>query len=268
MNRYLMRALMGAFAVVAAPEVVSAQLPTEWFGPRMLSLQLDVGGAAFSDFRRSQGRLVTPSAGRTDFDRRVSARTSMGVGGSATYWFRRDLGIRASGAYVPTRFSVWNDESAERMMDVDPLDEEASAAALGAWLGSVTVAFRFPHSFGRVMPYGLVGAGAVHYRLRDGNELPPEARGPFQNGSHTSPAGVFGVGAVIPLQWDGLLLNFELTNHLARTPLRDGAYGEEFEMGEVPVQLAPRGESGESGEIGLTSNLRLTLGITLSLVRR
>ena len=73
--------------------------------------------------------------------------------------------------------------------------------------------------------------------------LPPEARADFASGARTRPAVVVGVGAVVPLQREGLLLTFELTNHIVRSPL-----------------TGPDG-----GAEGTTSNVRLLVGLTLPL---
>lgn len=250
-----------AVPTTPAPEPSAEQ----WFRPGTWMFTAELGGAAFSDFQsgEAQSTSVPPALG--EFERRISARTSVSIGGRVSYWIGRSWGLRAAGAFVPTRFSVWNEDSAQRMLDSESVDgEEEVPASLGVWLADVALVFRFPHSFGRVVPYGLAGGGVVHYRPGPEEDLPPEARRRFADGPRTSPAALFGVGAVIPLERHELLLSFELTNHLAGTPLDDEGAGESFEISGVPVELSPAGSAGSDG-VGLTSNLRLSLGLTLPL---
>lgn len=238
----------------------------QWFRSGMWLLTAHVGGAAFTDFQRAQARPLTGAADLGDFERRVSATTSVAIGGTATYWVGTSWGLRVGGAYVPSRFSVHTGQHARRVL-ADRADGEEKYASLGIWLADATVMFRFPHMLGRIVPYGLAGAGAVHYRVRGDEDLPAEARAGFADGGRSSPAAVFGVGAVLPLQSNNLLLSFELTNHLARTPLDDAGRGEWIDMAGVPVQVAG-GEPSDTDNIGMTSNLRLSLGLTLPVRRQ
>lgn len=238
----------------------------QWFRSGTWLLTAHVGGAAFTDFQRAQARPLSGAADLGDFERRVSATTSVAVGGTATYWGGTSWGLRVGGAYVPSRFSVHTGQQARRVLADRADREEMRYASLGIWMADATVVFRFPHTLGRIVPYGLAGAGAVHYRVRGDEDLPAEARAGFADGGRSSPAAVFGVGAVLPLQSNNLLLSFELTNHLARTPLADAGRGEWVEMSGVPVQVAG-GEPRDTDTIGMTSNLRLSLGLTLPVRR-
>jgi hypothetical protein len=246
----------------------AGRLPTppvsaeQWFQPGTWMLSAQLGGAAFSDFRRTEARPITEQPASGGFERRVSARTSVSVGASAGYWIGSSWGVRAGASYVPSRFSVHSEEQALRRLG-EPDDVDLRYASLGIWMADATLVFRFPHSFGRVIPYGLAGIGIVHYRLRDDDELPPEAREPFADGAHSSPAGVVGLGAILPLQRNNLLLSFELTNHIARTPLDDSGRGEQFSVRGVPVQLADEPSTTATDGIGMASNLRLSIGLTL-----
>ncbi|CAN5703682.1 hypothetical protein BH23GEM10_BH23GEM10_17250 [soil metagenome] len=270
MNPLCRRAVTGALvAVVSMPCAAAAQVSAEpWLRPGTLHLAAEIGGAAFSDFHRARARPVVPIADMHDFQRRVSARTSITVGTTATYWVGPGWGVRLGGAFVPTRFSVWNEESAQLRLDPSPLDEEPMHASLGVWLGSAAITFRFPRSFGRVVPYGMVGAGVAHYSLRDDRDLPAEARTQFDSGARTMPAAVLGLGATLPLEREGLLLNFELTNHLSRSPIDSARRSEPFDISGVSVELAPGSNTSGLHDTGMTSNLRLTLGFTMAMIGR
>lgn len=270
MNALCRCAVTGALlAMVSVPCTAAAQVSAEpWLRPGTLNLTAEIGGAAFSDFHRARARPVVPIADMHDFQRRVSARTSITVGATATYWVGTGWGVRLGGAFVPTRFSVWNEETAELRLAPTSLDEEPMHASLGVWLGNAAITFRFPRSFGRVVPFGVVGAGAVHYSLRDDNNLPEEARTQFDGGSRTMPAALLGIGATLPLEREGLLLNFELTNHLSRSPLDSARGSEPFDISGVVVELAPGSDASGLHGTGMMSNLRLTVGLTMGMVGR
>jgi opacity protein-like surface antigen len=261
MNRILAAA---AIAALGVPSVSLAQAPVSaanHFRGGTWMLTAELGGAAFSDFQRGQARPAAGSVDVGDFQRRVSAQTSITTGGSIAYWFSPVWGVRLAGSYAASRFSVWNEEGAQRAFDEHAPDDTAHAA-LGIWMANTAIVFRFPVQFGRVLPYGVAGAGVVSYQSDGSESLPPEARAHFADGRSTAPAAVFGVGAVVPLQRRDLMLSFELTNHLTRTPLQQPAEGEWFDIAGVPVQLSPDSRS-SAGGVRTTSNLRLTLGLTL-----
>ena len=251
------------FCLAAVP--ASAQVSVEpWLRRGTLMLTAEVGGAAFSDFRQTQARPLLESTELGEFQRRVSARTAMTVGGSAAYWFGDSWGLRLAGAFVPTSFSVWNEEAAQRVLDERGDGERDRYSKLAIWMADVGLVFRFPHVFGRVAPYGLVGGSWLVYQVHGEDQLPPEAQEQFATGRWATPAALFGAGAVIPLQQRNTLLSFELTNHLTRTPLHDEDGGEQFELDGISLELQPRRHTGSDG-VALTSNLRLTIGLTLPI---
>jgi hypothetical protein len=259
------RTAMTLCLVLLLPRAVTAQAVSaeQWFRGGTWMLTAEAGGAAFTDFQRTVARPVAGTAGVPDFRRRVSAGTTVTFGASSTYWLVDGWGVRAAAAYTPTRFSVWNEQQGQRALD-DIDEERPTYARLGSWSASAAGVFRLPLSLGRVVPYGILGGGVVQHRVTDREELPPEARERFAGGEWVGAAAVFGAGSVIPLQRNNLLLTFELTNYLTRTPLNDEGLGTWFELAGVPLQLEPDPARGRDG-IGLTSNLRLTLGLTLPL---
>jgi hypothetical protein len=227
-------------------------------------LRLNVGGAAFTDFQRATATAEENDPELGTFQRRVSARTTATAGGSLTYWVLDGWGIRGSLSWAPSGFAVWNEDRAQRVLDERQEGERESFAHLGVWFADVSALFRLPVRLGTVVPYGMAGAGVVEYRAGDRDALPPEAQDPFADGRVRSGALVLGIGAMVLLQQHDLLLNFELTGHITPTPLSDEGVGEWFEIGGVPVQLRQDPLRGTDG-IGLTNNLRLTVGLTLPL---
>ncbi|HSK18161.1 MAG TPA: hypothetical protein VK912_03420 [Longimicrobiales bacterium] len=229
-------------------------------------LTVEVGGAAFSDFERTQARPLDGGLELGDFARRVSARTAGSAGAWASYWIRDGLAVRAGISFVPSSFTVWNEDIARAAIEsLRPAEADPTYASLSIWMASLSGVFRFPHSFGRVTPYGIVGAGLVRYHASEDAVIPPEARGRFASGNWQKGAGVVGIGAAIPLQRRSLLMSFELTNHISRSPLGDGSAGEMFELGGVAMQIDPDDVSSGDGDVGLTSHIRLALGLTLPL---
>ena len=256
-----------AFALTAPGAAAQSTEPVSadpWLRAGTWLLGVEIGGIAFSDFDRSQARAEGGPVTAETLRRRISARTSMSIGGWASYWISDTWSVRTGISFVPSTFTVWN-EAAARSMEAHPgADEEASYASLDVWLASAVVVFRFPRNFGRVVPYGLGGIGLVRYHASDDADLPPEAEPQFAGGDLQNVAGVFGIGATIPLQRRNLLMSFELTNHLTRPPLQGTNGSPTFELGGRPMQLAD-GERQDGEEVRLTSHVRLAVGLTLPL---
>lgn len=254
-------------ALAAGPARGAAQVSAEpWFRGGTLMVTFELAGAAFTDFERSRARPAAATIELTDFSRRISARTSGSIGGWAGYWIGRRLGVRAGMTYTPTRFRVWNDETAQQALDAhDPNAVDPMYASLAIWALHGAALYRFPHSFGRVAPYALLGGGWMWYRSDAGEELPPEARTSFATGRVERGAGVAGLGAAIPLQRGNLLMTFELTDHIARAPLAEQDAGEMFELGGVSMQIDPDPGPSSSDHVGLTHHLRLAFGLTLPI---
>jgi hypothetical protein len=255
---------------VALPGSAAAQVSAEpWFRGGTWMLTVEAGGAAFSDFERTQARPVSTNSELGDFQRRVSARTAGSAGIWASYWLRDGWAIRAGAGYVPSSFTVWNDDTAHRAFETSATavegDPDPSYASLDIWLAHAALVVRFPRSFGRVAPYGIAGGGLIRYDVTGDAEMPPEARGRFAEGDLQTGAVMFGVGAAIPLQRRNLLMSFELTNHLSRSPLGPESAGELFDLHGVSMQLDPDPNTSGEHDVGVTSHLRLALGLTLPL---
>jgi hypothetical protein len=232
----------------------TAQTPAErLFQTGVVTVGIAGGGAAFSAFQRGQAL-----AGSTEFDRRLSAQTTVAVSGTVTWWLARHWGARLHGSYSPSRFVL---NEAEQLSG--RVSAEASLARLGVFMADFDILFRAPIVWGRVAPYGLVGAGAVEYRadpaLRE--PIPAEAATSFESGTRRRFAGVFGVGARIPLDDHAFHLTFELTNHLTRSPVDSPVRG----MTREGVYLDPDGWGTEDDGAGLTSNVRLMIGLAMPI---
>lgn len=259
--------LIAVLILAALPLAARAQLNADqYFRGGSFMLTFEVGGAAFTDFQRSQAVPLAGGAGLAGFERRVSARTAATLGGWASYWITDGFGVRAGVGYAPSAFRVWNEQSAQDFLDLQSGYEARSYAGLAVWMANGAAVFRFPTRFGRVSPYALLGGGIVRYDSQDDAELPPEARVQFAGGQWSGAAGLLGLGAAIPLQSRNMMLSFELTDHITRTPLDDRGRGEHFELGGVALQMNPDPDAGTDG-VGLTNNLRLVVGITLLLAR-
>jgi hypothetical protein len=261
-------ALILCTCAAVLPIPASAQVSAEpWFRAGTLMLTVEFGGAAFTDFERTQARPVGADIEMGDFTRRVSARTSASAGAWVSYWIANGWGLRGGLSYVPSSFTVWNDDAARRALsdEIPAMDaaEDPPYASLDVWMANASVMFRFPHSFGRVVPYGIAGAGLIRYHVSGDETIPPEARGRFEEGDYQAFAGMFGIGATIPLQRNNLLMSFELTNQLSRTPLDNGNVGETFELNGVLMEIGPGGGMSGEDDVGLTSHVRLALGLTL-----
>jgi hypothetical protein len=254
-------------ALCAAAPDLRAQAPAEeWYRAGTWMFGAALGGAAFSDFQRAMATAAQPDPGLGTFERRVSARTTVTAGAAVTYWVLDGWGVRAGVSYAPSAFAVWNDGRAQRVLDELADWEREPYARLGIWFADVAALFRLPIRLGAVTPYGVLGGGVVQYRASADGEMPPEARARFAEGTSPGGALVFGAGAVVPLQQRRVLLSFELTNHVTRTPLNDAGRGEWFEIGGVDVQLGQDPRRGSDG-IDLTNNVRLTVGVSLPVRR-
>lgn len=229
----------------------AAQTPAERLLQPGFTVGLAAGGAAFSAFQRGQA-----TAGFTEFDRRLSAQTTVAASGNVTYWMTRRWGLRAHGSFSPSRFVLNEAEQASGRVSA-----EASFARLSIFMADVDLLFRVPVLWGRVAPYALVGAGAVEYRADPATTepIPAEAARSFRSGSRRRFAGVFGVGARVPLDQHAFHLTFELTNHLTRSPVDVPVEG----MTADGVFLDPDGWGNEDDGAGLTSNVRLMLGVAV-----
>jgi hypothetical protein len=261
--------LLAGLTLVLGPANLSAQAPLaeQWFRRGTVMLTLQAGGAAFTDFQRATVHASSADMQPSQFQRRVGARTTASFGGWAALWLSNEWGVRVGASYAPSSFAVRNDPSAQRF-----LDERATGSAgtptdyagLRVLHADASVLFRFPVKLGRLAPYGLAGGGIVRYWQAGGGEVPPEAGNRFTDGWH-APAAVVGLGTAIALQKGDLMLVFELTDHISRTPLNDVGAGEWFEVSGVRLQLEPDATRADTDGVGITNTVRLAVGLSLPI---
>jgi hypothetical protein len=259
-----------ALALVVPPASASAQAPSaaQWFQRGSVLVTAQAGGAAFTDFQRATVRTSSADMEPAEFQRRIGARTAASLGGWVALWLSDVWAIRAGASYAASSFAVRNEPSAQRVLDeraAGGVSETVDYAGLGVLHADATVMFRFPVTFGRVVPYGLAGGGIVRYGRSGAGELPPEARARFTRGSWSGAAGVVGIGSAIALQKRSLMLVFELTDHISRTPLDDAGAGEWFEVSGVQLQLEPHATRADTDGVGLTNSVRLLVGLSLAI---
>jgi len=167
------------------------------------------------------------------------ADASPSLGAAIAYWPSPAWGVRIQSGVAFTRYSLL----------VPPPDDDApvdsSGPDLRIWSHDVSVLIRAPVTpGGRVMPYGVVGGGVLHYQ---GGVRPSVA--PFDPvRSAVRPAVVVGLGAMVPLEQGGTGLTFEVLDHIARTPI-----------------AAPGGGEPATGHVRWANHLRLTVGISVML---
>jgi|SRR5690606_6369865 len=257
------RTLACVLVALACGGNASAQVSAEpWFRGGTVMITAEIGGAAFTDFERSRARPVDGSLGLNEFDRRVSARTSFSAGAWIGWWFADGWGIRAGMSWTPTRFRVWNDEMAQQALQAHaPASGEPTYSSLGIWSVHGALLYRFPHSFGRVVPYAIAGGSWISYHPGDRDELPPEALTQFDSGELERAGVLAGIGAAIPLQREDLIMTFELTDHIARTPLRAADADTPFELAGFAMQLERDG----ADRVSYAHNVRLAFGLTLPI---
>ena len=255
MNR---TALLLLFCACSA-EAVQAQTPA----PPSLTrgtwlLTAELGGAAFTAFQRLRA-VPSEGAGGLPVERRVSASTTATVGASVGYWAGANWGARAGVSWSPSNFTVAHEDGADPVLTHNG-DATENYASLAVWGADLSLLFRFPRDFGRVQPYGIVGGGIVRYEHGHDAEVPAEARDMFDSGESTHAAALLGIGAMIPLQRNNLVLSFELTDRLSRSPLAGNA--RTLEDDGLELDTTPAREGGD-----ITNQLRLVVGLTLPLRR-
>ena len=193
--------------------------------PQGWSLGVYLGGAAFTDFQRSNIRAVGVSVDGEPIEREllqsVGAQTSSVVAATIAYWPTQNWGFRARAAYAPTRFETVIPQADAEFLNMPrpaATGSEFRSLAITSYEGQVL--FRLPTIRHRIMPYGIFGGGVVRYTLRSGDEpIPQEAESDFESGRQTRPAVTLGLGVMHGLR-PGWGLHFELIDQISQTPVR------------------------------------------------
>lgn len=225
--------LLVAMGALLPPTAAAGQAPTADHLFRRGSIAFSVygGGGAFTTLHR------IPDATGSGSPVEIAAQTTSAIAGEAMWWLSPALGVRLHASFLPSRFDVHRAGTESTLSSRDSAADSAVWRGVNVWIADVSALVRPPFTLGRVAPYAVLGAGLVSYRPRGDEHLPPGVEAAFGTGAHTAAAAAIGVGAMVPLQRERLLLSFALTNHLTR-PLVEG-------------------------ELSTTSHVRLLAGITV-----
>lgn len=191
--------------------------------PHGWSVAVFGGGSAYTDFHRGTVQTVAESPTGTlqqrEFAQRIGAKTAGAFAAAVSYWPSNNWGLRLVASYSPSRFETMVPQDAIALVETRDATEPGPLAALAITSYEAQGMLRLPTVRNKLMPYGLVGIGVVRYSAEDG-AVPEEARSDFAAGSRARPAVRIGLGARLPMRPAGLGLNFELTDQIARTPVR------------------------------------------------
>lgn len=246
---------------------VSAAAQTGIRAPRGLNVGVLGGVAAYSDFQRGSVLVSRPTADgieERELARRVGAKTSTAMSAYISFWPSPNWGLRVQGAWAPTRFETLMKESEAEFAGMPrSSDDAARLAGLDVLSADLQVLFRLPTIRNRIMPYGILGGGVTQYRVTGGEPLPEEAEEEFQEGDRVRPAGVFGLGAMLPLSNRAFRMHFELTNHLTSTPVNGGS-AQALETTDATILFAPAAQPPGETRVKLTSTVRFVVGLSYS----
>lgn len=245
----------------------SARSQTGIRPPQGWSLGVLGGAVAFSDMQRSSVTVSRPTptgVEARELGRRIGAETATAMAGYLAYWPGRNWGLRFVGGYTPTRFEALMTESEAEYAGIGTDSEDQKLAALTIITADIQALFRLPTIKNRVLPYGILGGGIARYSVqRSGDPVPTEANGDFDGGARIRPAAVIGAGAMLPFQNRAFRLHFELTNHIAGTPLKGGE-PQTIQIGDNSVEFNPQEEAAGEPKVSFTNGVRFMVGVSWS----
>ena len=225
------------------------------------------GGTAFSDLQRfsaeARWQLPTGEFQSRALDRRLSAVTAPMIGIAAAYWWSPRWGMRTQLGYSPSRFDVTvPEDEMPRVQTQATKTDESHFRSLGIMSIDAQLLYRLPVTpGGRVAPYALAGVGMLRYSTTGNDPLPPEAQPAFSSrSSRNKPAGVFGLGVLVPLQREHYALSFELTDHIARTPFTRSAAAL-LQEGPLTVLTSQRTAPADD-RVSMTNHVSLLVGFS------
>ena len=245
------------FVFLASPlAAAEAVAQTGIRAPQGWSLGIFGGAAAFSDMQRGSVRVED-----RELARRVGAETSTTLGGFLAFWPSQNWGLRAHGTWSPSRFeTVMHEGEAEDAGIISTSAEGERLAGLSIMSADLHFMFRLPTIKNRVMPYGILGAGAARYSVQTGDEpVPDEAQGDFEGGVKVRPAATLGLGAMLPMRNRSFRLHFELMNQVAATPLEGGSR-QSILREDGTIVLDPRDEPAGERRVSVMNNVRFVVG--------
>lgn len=226
------------------------------------------GVAAFSDMQRGSVLVLRPTAAgmeSRELARRVGAETSTAIGTYVSFWPNRNWGIRLHGTYAPTRFETFMRDSEADFAGM-PQSSEGSVrlAGLNIFTADLQALFRLPTIKNRVLLYGIIGGGIARYGVVAGAEpVPEEAEGEFERGHRVRAGGMLGLGAMLPFENRAFRLHFELTNHLAATPI-EGGDPQTVQLPEGTIEFNPQDEPSGDERVGVMNAVKFMVGASWS----
>lgn len=238
--------------------------------PRAFELTLFAGGAAFGDFHEHSVHIHAPGGPvGQPWRRSITARPGSSAGAAVTYWLSPVWGVRAHMSTSSTRFAEYYERDALGLLRDDPVfAARGELAPLRVRYRDVTLVFRVPGRVGEISAYALLGIGHVRYDARPGNgrQLPPGTRDAFleEDARDWALAGVGGLGAHYTL--GRIRLIAEVTNHLARSPIRVVEPGEVFRSDALVIERPPPivGDA-QLGGGERVNNVRFVIGVSGSI---
>lgn len=260
MKKTLLVAALCLLSVADASAQTGIRPPQGW------SLGVLGGAAAFSDMQRGSIRVVRPVGSGIEerkLARRVGAETASSLAGYFAYWPGRNWGLRLHASYAPSRFETVMNESDAEYAGMSETNGGQRLAGLSIISTDLQALFRLPTVKDRVMLYGILGGGLARYAVTAGEPVPAEAEGDFEGGVKVRPAGVIGLGAMLPLRHRAFRMHFELTNHVSGTPLTGGE--SQFRTDEQgTLEIDPRDEPPGERRVTVVNSVRFMVGISFS----
>ena len=178
-----------------------------------ITVSLLAGGSAFTRLQ-----TVTVENGGS-FPGSLALSTTTALGGEGTYWLRDWLGLRVQASYAPGEFQLrMSEEGRDSLLGADagPSDLRFSDIAIYTYDARAVVALPFTVQPARLT--GMLGVGGATFVAddKDAGGLDAAMEGAS---TRTRLSGVIGLGLRIPLRSGRVALSFELTDHVARSPV-------------------------------------------------
>jgi hypothetical protein len=233
------------------------------------AITLSAGGVVHTAFQRHDLLVYGPEASEPERLRReLRAESAAAAGMSVSGWLWPGVGIRLAASHAPSRLRVEvSGHEAAGMPDAGTELGEGTYAPLDLYFLDAALMLRLPAlGSSAIVPYLLIGGGAVAYRVTGEEPLPPGGPPEFRAERPVRGAGLFGAGVLAALRGDRLALRFELTDHLVPTPIQEVRPERWHTPDGVMFELGPvAGPGALDGRVRFTNHVRLTLGLSVGL---
>lgn len=225
---------LAAALLLAWTPAEAQESPTPGGGRRVaITATVHAGGIAFTRFQNVT--VEAPAAPEPSYPASIAASTAASLGADLTVWFAPWLGARLHFVYAPSSFELrLAEEDRTEVLGEDADYQGLDYSDLSLFSMTVSAVLALPIASTHVAPYALFGAG--------GSILSADARGAqgldsaFQGqGISIRAIGVAGIGLKIPLEEAGISLSFELTDHVAISPIGSNDDRVLLDTGELRV---------------------------------